>query len=397
MHPEIEKLIDLIIIDGQITEKERDVIIKKAKELGVDLDEVIITLDAKLYQKEAPQTKVDKKYIKQEQIQKSNKEGVVKKCPSCGAQVNAFKTNCNECGLEFREVQSSSSLKDFFNQIENAKPENRAVIIANFPVPNTKEDLVEFITMAIGNSKKLSQGEKNEYFVRTFGKTANEDYRENDIKAWAAKAKSIILKTKLIYSDDANMISSLNTWEKELYNLTSDSLIDKSNQYFKIGCKFFVLLIILIGVFYFIKACCFVSNKFNQFDSINKNIQNQITIERKTVDSLLILDKVEDALNACFKIDDEYRRNDGFDKINIYLSSLYLDKNQIDSAYFYAKKIKSDYEKNEEVDKIILSETRVLLQEKKYDEAMKKAGLINSEYKRKDEIKLIEDYKNNNN
>ena len=53
MHPEIEKLIDLIIIDGQISEKERDVIIKKAKELGVDLDEVIITLDAKLYQKEA--------------------------------------------------------------------------------------------------------------------------------------------------------------------------------------------------------------------------------------------------------------------------------------------------------------------------------------------------------
>ena len=31
MHSEIEKLINLIIIDGQITEKERDLIIKKCK------------------------------------------------------------------------------------------------------------------------------------------------------------------------------------------------------------------------------------------------------------------------------------------------------------------------------------------------------------------------------
>ena len=40
MNPEIEKLIDLIIIDGQITEKERNVILKKAAELGVDSDEL---------------------------------------------------------------------------------------------------------------------------------------------------------------------------------------------------------------------------------------------------------------------------------------------------------------------------------------------------------------------
>jgi hypothetical protein len=40
MHPEIEKLIDLIIIDGQITEKVRNVILKKAAELSVDSDEL---------------------------------------------------------------------------------------------------------------------------------------------------------------------------------------------------------------------------------------------------------------------------------------------------------------------------------------------------------------------
>jgi uncharacterized membrane protein YebE (DUF533 family) len=47
MHPEIEKLIDLAVTDGQITEKERNVIFKKAAEYGVDADEVEMVLEAK--------------------------------------------------------------------------------------------------------------------------------------------------------------------------------------------------------------------------------------------------------------------------------------------------------------------------------------------------------------
>lgn len=48
MHPEIEKLIDLALADGQITEKERNVILKKAAELDVDADEVEMVLDGKI-------------------------------------------------------------------------------------------------------------------------------------------------------------------------------------------------------------------------------------------------------------------------------------------------------------------------------------------------------------
>ena len=57
MHLEIEKLIDLAIADGQITEKERNVILKKAAELGVDADEVEMVLDGKLHQLEASKPK----------------------------------------------------------------------------------------------------------------------------------------------------------------------------------------------------------------------------------------------------------------------------------------------------------------------------------------------------
>lgn len=40
MHPEIEKLIDLALADGQITEKEKAVIYRKASEFNVSIDKI---------------------------------------------------------------------------------------------------------------------------------------------------------------------------------------------------------------------------------------------------------------------------------------------------------------------------------------------------------------------
>ena len=48
MNPEIEKLIDFALADGVITDKEREIIRKKAEKLGEDPDEAEMILDAKL-------------------------------------------------------------------------------------------------------------------------------------------------------------------------------------------------------------------------------------------------------------------------------------------------------------------------------------------------------------
>jgi len=48
MNKEIEKLIELAIADGKITQQERNVILKKDKALGEDVDEVEMMIDAKL-------------------------------------------------------------------------------------------------------------------------------------------------------------------------------------------------------------------------------------------------------------------------------------------------------------------------------------------------------------
>ena len=48
MHPEIEKLIDLALEDGQISEKEREIILRKAEKLGEDVDFVEMYIENRL-------------------------------------------------------------------------------------------------------------------------------------------------------------------------------------------------------------------------------------------------------------------------------------------------------------------------------------------------------------
>lgn len=45
MNPEIEKLVQMSLVDGQVTDKEREIILRKAVKLGLDVDEVEMYLE----------------------------------------------------------------------------------------------------------------------------------------------------------------------------------------------------------------------------------------------------------------------------------------------------------------------------------------------------------------
>ena len=69
---QIEKLIELALADGQLSEKEKQILFKRAESEGIDLDEFEMVLDAKLF---------DRKKQKTEQpiaAPKSNKYGDIK-------------------------------------------------------------------------------------------------------------------------------------------------------------------------------------------------------------------------------------------------------------------------------------------------------------------------------
>ena len=48
MNPEIENLINMALADGEVTEKERAIILKKADALDLDVDEVEMILDGRI-------------------------------------------------------------------------------------------------------------------------------------------------------------------------------------------------------------------------------------------------------------------------------------------------------------------------------------------------------------
>lgn len=166
----IEQLIKAALADGVLTEKEKQVLFKRAQEQGIDLDEFEMVLDARLVELQK-----EEKEKSQKSAPTSDKIGDVRKCPACGALVPALASACVECGYEFTGIKSNLSSQALADKLEKINlqyeqkisgiggfdveksdqrwQENKSKVttIANtiktFPIPNTKADLFEFITI----------------------------------------------------------------------------------------------------------------------------------------------------------------------------------------------------------------------------------------------------------
>ncbi len=75
MHPDIEKLITLALSDGTVTEKEREIILRKAEKLNLDIDEVEMYLEGKI----ANHSGINPKDSSANQVSKSSKREFVPK------------------------------------------------------------------------------------------------------------------------------------------------------------------------------------------------------------------------------------------------------------------------------------------------------------------------------
>jgi DNA-directed RNA polymerase subunit RPC12/RpoP len=110
---QIESLIHLAIVDGELTEKEKQILFKKAAAEGIDLDEFEMVLNAKLFEKQ----RTEKSTIPSVDAPKSTKLGDVKKCPACGAITKPFHIKCAECGHEFSNIDANVSISKLFEML----------------------------------------------------------------------------------------------------------------------------------------------------------------------------------------------------------------------------------------------------------------------------------------
>ena len=92
------------------------------------------------------------KVINKESSRKTVYEGEIHKCPNCGEILDSFVSTCPSCGYELRNTETANSVKELYKNIQSAKSDSEIItLIKLFPVPNSKEDILEFMILADSN------------------------------------------------------------------------------------------------------------------------------------------------------------------------------------------------------------------------------------------------------
>ncbi len=119
-------------------------------------------------------------------------DGQIHKCPNCGEILKAFDIVCPMCQYELRGVKTSSSVKDLTEKLERATTESQKItIIKSFPVPNTTEDIFEFMILASSN-----------FDASYYAAHMNE---EDISDAWLAKIEQCYQKAKWMLSSSSHI------------------------------------------------------------------------------------------------------------------------------------------------------------------------------------------------
>ena len=167
---ELENLIQATLEDGILDDYEKAALVKRAAAEGVDLAELEIYINSILQRRKRELAK--EQDAKQEILDQKKKEDFGRTCPNCGKQVPPLTLVC-DCGYEFTRKKEVSSVQLLFEKINNIQPTKAEIdsasktgdgledlkrkkkldIIQTFPVPNTKEDIIEFLALSLSNAK----------------------------------------------------------------------------------------------------------------------------------------------------------------------------------------------------------------------------------------------------
>ena len=237
----IDKLIEFALLDGVITDQERNILLRKAEENGIDLNEFEMVLDAKLYEK---QQSIKQLKSENSNAEKTDKFGDVMKCPACGSMIQSFHIKCIDCGHEFSNIEANTSIQKLFNLLDEAESQRddkvtagsvigglfknslgggvlsnalggesntdkkKREIISTFSVPNTKADILDFLSLAFPKSKS-----KGNFLTKN-----NSEYIEHNefVSVWKAKCEQIIMKARFSMKEDKKTLDEINYYAKQL-------------------------------------------------------------------------------------------------------------------------------------------------------------------------------------
>lgn len=173
-------------------------------------------------------------------VRKTEYVGKIVKCPNCGNELNAMDAICPSCGMQITGKQVASSVQKFadeLTQIENAttfslnplhsimakgygdkKFERKLSLIKNFPIPNTVEEITEFLLLADANID-VRYG-KQTMSNKLVGRPGNTNYAGVTLaNAWISKMQQVYKKAEIAFASDSAFSKIREIYEKKMAEL----------------------------------------------------------------------------------------------------------------------------------------------------------------------------------
>lgn len=140
-----------------------------------------------------------------ETVRRTVFSGEIHKCPACGEVLESFVVVCPTCGYELRGASTSNSVREFAIKIDNAQTDMQRVnIIRNYPIPNTKEDIFEFMILASTN--------------------INGEQQKKVFDAWLVKFEQSYQKAQLVIKDSSDMARIKAIYDKTHKQINKEKL-----------------------------------------------------------------------------------------------------------------------------------------------------------------------------
>lgn len=240
-------------------------------------------------------------------------EGELHKCPSCGEVLGAFVSVCPACGYEIRGAKASDSVQELSHKLDEIeakrdRPKSRGVfkrkwfdthineltkedeqkitLIRNFAIPNTKEDLIEFLILAASNVDAKCHNSFND------GGAAYDSPRKALSKAWETKFDQAYQKANMIALDEQGIsqVESINAYLKK-----------KISKERKKG----ILSWILLACVFFWPLFAIIIESFMPEPTIEKQIeqrQNHLEYVAEQIEDDISYGRFEDARNKAYTL-----------------------------------------------------------------------------------------------
>ncbi len=151
------------------------------------------------------------------------------KCPNCGSSISRLNATCSYCGAQIANKEASKTVKQFAEElakIEAEAPETKQArglfssyaktinrsygdktfdrkisLIKSFPIPNTVEEISEFVLLAVANID-VKYGKKST-FNSIYGNPGGAMYRDVTLATtWVNKLEQAYNKSQIAFPND---------------------------------------------------------------------------------------------------------------------------------------------------------------------------------------------------